>query len=114
MQRSNLLREASLKDFNHSRVTILGSSHNERFQVDWKDVVPGNIIELEDDSICLCDAVILLGQCLVEESGNANNASMLTKDYDESTSKYLNEIFRLHISAQIPAARVFQRNLQCS
>ena len=112
MQQSNLLREASLKDFNHSRVTILGSSHNERFQVDWKDVVPGNIIELEDDSICLCDAVILSGQCLVEESGNA--ISMLTKDYDESTSKYLNEIFRLHISAQIPAARVFQRNLQCS
>ena len=68
-QQSSRLQNDSLKDESTAKVILVDTWKNERKLVDWKDLVPGNVIEIINDrTLCLCDAVILSGNCLVAES----------------------------------------------
>jgi len=47
---------------------LRGQSENEMLQIESKDLVPGDIIEIPENSKVPCDLILLEGSCVVTEA----------------------------------------------
>eukprot|EP01080_Neovahlkampfia_damariscottae_P001121 gene1121-10635_t len=91
--RSNLTK---LREMSKNEVEVVRITNEKRELIPSSELVPGDIIEVHDHLLMPCDAILISGQCIVNESMLTGESIPIVKTVLESKDEHFSEKMKIN------------------